>query len=88
MDGAARAPEVSMRAAQAIAAIQDQIRVDATRRDFGGTLLHLVLDNIAGNLSNSEEGLQLLRHFFAEEQRLIAAGELASDFSLIVASKT
>lgn len=57
------------------------------RKDFGGTLLHLVLDNIAGNLSISDEGLQLLREFFAEEQRLIASGEIDSDFTVVVARK-
>ena len=57
------------------------------RRDFGGTLLHLVLDNIAGNLSESDTGKQLLRSFFAEERRLIASGEIGSDFTLIVARK-
>jgi len=58
-----------------------------SRKDFGGTLLHLVLDNIAGNLSFSDEGLQLLREFFAEEQRLIANGEIESDFTVVVARK-
>ena len=79
-------PTEAIRSADIVAAVQSRFAL-VSRRDFGGTLLHLVLDNIAGNLSNSESGLQLLRHFFAEEQRLIAAGELASDFSLIVARK-
>lgn len=57
------------------------------RRDFGGTLLHLVLDNIAGNLNQSEEGIQILRGLMAEEQRLIDSGEIGSDFSLLVARK-
>lgn len=58
------------------------------RRDFGGTLLHLVLDNIAGNLSQDDEGKTILRNMFADEQRLIAAGEIQSDFTVIVARKS
>ncbi|MEQ8632453.1 MAG: class I SAM-dependent methyltransferase [Gammaproteobacteria bacterium] len=57
------------------------------RREFGGTLLHLVLDNIAGNLSESEEGKAILRRFFAEEKRLIESGEIQSDFVVLVARK-
>jgi len=57
------------------------------RRDFGGTLLHLVLDNIAGNLSQSEEGITILRRLMAEEASLIESGALDSDFTLLVARK-
>ena len=56
-------------------------------RSFGGTLLHLVLDNIAGNLSDSDEGKAILRRLFAEEQRLLESGEIDSDFTLLVARK-
>lgn len=55
------------------------------QRDFGGTLLHIVLDNIAGNLSQSEEGIAVLRELMAEEARLLEAGELDSDFTLLIA---
>ena len=54
-------------------------------RNFGGTLLHLVLDNIAGNLTDQAEHIALLKMLFAEEQRLIDSGELGSDFTLVVA---
>ncbi len=55
------------------------------QRDFGGTLLHLVLDNIAGNLEQAEDGKALLRSLIAREQQLIADGEIGSDFTLLVA---
>lgn len=54
-------------------------------RDFGGTLLHLVLDNIAGNLGADPEHIDLLMMLFAEEQRLIKSGEIGSDFTLVIA---
>jgi SAM-dependent methyltransferase len=57
------------------------------RREFGGTLLHLVLDNIAGNLSECEEGKEILRRFFVEEKRLIETAEIQSDFVVLIARK-
>jgi len=53
--------------------------------DFGGTLLHLVLDDIAGNFSDSPEDIAYLQMLFDEEQRLLKSGEISSDFTLIVA---
>jgi len=53
--------------------------------DFGGTLLHLVLDDIAGNFSDSPEDIAYLQMLFDEEQRLLKNGEISSDFTLIVA---
>lgn len=53
--------------------------------DFGGTLLHLVLDDIAGNFIGTPEDIGFMQMFFDEEQRLLANGEISSDFILIVA---
>lgn len=80
-------PTEAIRSRDIIGAVEGRFSIVA-RRDFGGTLLHLVLDNIAGHLSSCDEGLRLLRFFFAEEQRLIAAGEIHSDFTLVVARKS
>jgi ubiquinone/menaquinone biosynthesis C-methylase UbiE len=79
-------PTEAIRSADIITELQKQFEI-IERRDFGGTLLHLVLDNIAGNLSDSDEGKAILRHLFAEEQRLLASGEIDSDFTLLVARK-
>lgn len=79
-------PTEAIRSAEIMPAVEKLFTI-VSRKDFGGTLLHLVLDNIAGNLSFSDEGLQLLRSFFAEEQRLIANGEITSDFTLVVARR-
>lgn len=57
------------------------------RRDFGGTLLHLVLDDIAGNLSFCEEGVEIIRRLYREEARLIEENVIGSDFTLLVARK-
>lgn len=79
-------PTEAIRSADIITELEKQFEL-VERRDFGGTLLHLVLDNIAGNLSDSDEGKSILRNLFAEEQRLIASGEIDSDFTLLVARK-
>lgn len=57
------------------------------QRDFGGTLLHLVLDNIAGNLEADEEGKAILRDLIRQERELLEQGEISSDFTLIVVRK-
>ncbi|GJM11880.1 MAG: hypothetical protein DHS20C12_02830 [Pseudohongiella sp.] len=77
-------PTEAIRSADIISELEKQFEI-VERRDFGGTLLHLVLDNIAGNLSETEEGKTILRRLFAEEQRLIDCGEIDSDFTLLVA---
>jgi len=79
-------PTEAIRSADIIPELEKQFEI-VERRDFGGTLLHLVLDNIAGNLSECEQGKTLLRHLFEEEQRLLASGEISSDFTLLVARK-
>lgn len=80
-------PTEAIRSADIIPQLQNHFEI-VERRDFGGTLLHLVLDNIAGNLSDSEEGKTILRSLFAEEQRLLAQGEIESDFTLLVARRS
>lgn len=79
-------PTEAIRSADIIRQLEKRFEI-VERKDFGGTLLHLVLDNIAGNLSDSEEGKAILRRLFAEEQRLMASGEIDSDFTLLVARR-
>ncbi len=79
-------PTEAIRSTNIIEELERQFEI-IERRDFGGTLLHLVLDNIAGNLSDSDEGKTILRNLFAEERRLIESGEIGSDFTLLVARK-
>ncbi|MEE8199866.1 MAG: class I SAM-dependent methyltransferase [Candidatus Acidoferrales bacterium] len=55
------------------------------RKDYGGTLLQLVLDRIVGNFQDTEEDRRVLRELCDTEQKLIRQGELPSDFTLIVA---
>lgn len=79
-------PTEAIRARDIVPQLEEHFEL-LERRDFGGTLLHLVLDNIAGNLSQSEEGIAFLRQLMDEEASLIQAGELDSDFTLLIARK-
>ena len=79
-------PTEAIRSADIITELEKQFEI-VERRDFGGTLLHLVLDNIAGKVSGSDEGKTILRNFFVQEQRLLSSGEISSDFTLLLARK-
>jgi 2-polyprenyl-3-methyl-5-hydroxy-6-metoxy-1,4-benzoquinol methylase len=54
----------------------------------GGSLLHLLLEDIAGNFNADTEGsVEYLNGLFDREDRLIAEGTLQDDFATIVARK-
>jgi len=52
---------------------------------YGGTLLNLILEEIAGNFADTEEDLAILQPLFDAERRYIETGVLSSDFSVLVA---
>jgi len=57
-------------------------------KPLGGGLLHFLLDDIAGNLLRDVPGnASLLDALFHVEDALMEAGELASDFAMVVARK-
>jgi SAM-dependent methyltransferase len=57
-------------------------------KGYGGTLLHMLLEGIAGNFAEDDpDAVKWLRSFFDAEDRLIASGELQNDFALIVARR-
>lgn len=56
------------------------------RIDFGGTILQLLLQDIAGNFNpENPDDVALLNRFWTMEDQMIAAGDLPSDFTLLVA---
>lgn len=58
------------------------------RRDYGGTLLNPLLENIVGNFaSGSEEDLTILRLLAYVERLALREGCLPSDFAIFVARK-
>jgi SAM-dependent methyltransferase len=60
------------------------------RRDYGGTVVHMLFDDIAANFvdetgsEKDEEARQLLQLCFQIEDTLLELGELESDFALFV----
>ena len=58
------------------------------RNGAGGSLLHLLLEHIAGNFDeNDPDGMAQLQSLFDLEDQLIAAGTLQHDFAVIVAAR-
>lgn len=53
--------------------------------DYGGTVLNLVLEEIAGNFRDTEEDLAILKPLFEAERRYLDTGVLSSDFTVLVA---
>lgn len=51
---------------------------------YGGTLVNLVLEEIAGNFRPVAEDLALLKMLFEAEKRLLREGVIPSDFALII----
>jgi 2-polyprenyl-3-methyl-5-hydroxy-6-metoxy-1,4-benzoquinol methylase len=57
-------------------------------RNCGGSLLHLLLEHIAGNFREDDpEAMAYLQSLFDLEDRLIAEGKLQNDFVVVIAQK-
>jgi SAM-dependent methyltransferase len=57
-------------------------------RGYGGTLLHLLLDDIAGNFMETDPAsMRYLESLFEMEDRMIESGRLPHDFAVIIARK-
>lgn len=80
-------PSESIRSAEIIPLLRDYFDI-VERIDYGGTILQLLVEDIAGNFSTEKTEdralLALLCHF---ESTLIQHGVLPSDFSFVVARR-
>ena len=76
-------PTEAIRSADILAEVDARFEL-VEARDFGGTLLQLVLEDIVGNFRDTPEDIAVLQSLFDEEQALLASGELHSDFTLRV----
>ncbi len=57
-------------------------------KGYGGTLLHLLLDEIAGHfMPDDPRGMEYLRTFFDLEDQMIASGKFQHDFAFIIARR-
>jgi len=58
------------------------------KRDYGGAILHPLLDSIVGNFSpESHEDVSLIKRLALLEEELERAGVVGSDFTVVVAGK-
>jgi SAM-dependent methyltransferase len=58
------------------------------KKDLGGSVLHLLLDGIAGNFDyDNPKDMKLLRMLFEIEDAFMDIGVIQSDFALVIARK-
>jgi SAM-dependent methyltransferase len=78
-------PSEAVRSAEIVPAIERSFEI-LERRDFGGTVLQKLLENIAGNfLPENPDQSAIVRVLIELESVLIETGLLTSDFTYIVA---
>lgn len=58
------------------------------KKDFGGTILHLLLEDIAVNFDyNNSKDMRMLNMLFEIEDAFLETGEIGSDFAVVIAKK-
>jgi 2-polyprenyl-3-methyl-5-hydroxy-6-metoxy-1,4-benzoquinol methylase len=78
-------PSEAVRSSDILRVVGERFEVVA-HHDVGGTLLQFLLQGIAGNFRSDDPGsIAILEMLFRIEDALIAAGDLGSDFVLVVA---
>jgi hypothetical protein len=82
---AAQDPSEAVRSADILKVVGERLDVVA-RHDIGGGLLQFLLSGICGNFRPEDPGsMAVLDMLFGVEDALMAAGDLGSDFVLLVA---
>lgn len=76
-------PSEAVRSADIVAALGERFKT-IERRNYGGTLLQLLLSQIAQNF-DGDDGPEYLQRLIEAEDRLIQSGALGQDFSVILA---
>lgn len=80
-------PSEAIRSAEIIDLLKKKFDI-IEQRDFGGTLLHMLLQDIVANFNpNDLKDLTVLKLIIYIEHYLIKSGILSSDFSFIIARK-
>jgi SAM-dependent methyltransferase len=81
-------PSEAVRSAEIIPLLKRYFQI-LELKGYGGSLLHELLYDIAGNFSEKNSGsLEHLKRLFAIEDELIAAGRLHHDFAVVIATKS
>jgi SAM-dependent methyltransferase len=80
-------PSEAIRSAEIVPLLGRYFEI-AEVKGYGGSLLHLLLEDIAGNFRPADpESMRCLERLFAEEDQLIASGQLQHDFGVVIARR-
>lgn len=80
-------PSEAVRSGEILRVAEEHFEI-VDKRPYGGTILHPLLDDIAGNFADSWDGGRALLAAICDlEWALVQSGELASDFVVVVARK-
>jgi len=78
-------PSECVRSAEMIGVLEQHFEI-LERRDYGGTILQKLFENIMGNFSNeSADHRAMVRLLIAFESMLIEEGVISSDFTFVIA---
>jgi ubiquinone/menaquinone biosynthesis C-methylase UbiE len=80
-------PSEAIRSAEILKLLPSYFEV-FEKKDLGGTILHLLLQDIAGNFDYNNTGdMKLLEMLFEVEDVFMEIGEIESDFAVVIARK-
>jgi SAM-dependent methyltransferase len=78
-------PSEAIRSGEIVDILSSFFRI-IKKSDYGGTILHLLLEGIAFNFDiNNKEDIRLLNLLFDVEDCLLELGDITNDFSVIIA---
>lgn len=80
-------PSEAIRSGEILDVLSSFFRV-VEKKDFGGTILHMLMEGIAFNFrSDRSEDMRMLQLLFDLEDALLMSGDIPSDFTVIIAER-
>jgi ubiquinone/menaquinone biosynthesis C-methylase UbiE len=79
-------PTESIRSSEILSLVSQAFEI-VQRVDYGGTIVNLVLEDIAGNFQWASEDISILQMLFDAEKQLLREGLVPNDFTLIIARR-
>lgn len=77
-------PFEAVRSEEILDMVEERFEI-VIKKNYGGAILHPLLDGIAGNFGESDEDVSLLGRLAGLERELERAGVIGSDFTVVVA---
>ena len=80
-------PSEAIRSAEIVPLLGQRFEI-VEFKGYGGSLLHLLLEDIAGNFQSTDaESMRWLERIFETEDALISSGRLQHDFGIVIARR-